>query len=186
MKFLKTILVSVYVILIILLILTNLNRCGSKRIEENIQEQELPTKQRDSQPVDTAKIIKQAEKTGKSGNLKVTLMWNFPGDIDLHAKQPNGKEIFYDKNVDRTTGGFLDVDNKEGGSGAAENIYWENPPKGRYDISLVYYQPAEKSKIAGAGTCMVVVFKQGQSPQTFEVEMSNVKEQKHVTYIEIN
>ena len=97
-----------------------------------------------------------------------------------------GKEIFYDKNVDRTTGGFLDVDNKEGGSGAAENIYWENPPKGRYDISLVYYQPAEKSKIAGAGTCMVVVFKQGQSPQTFEVAMSNVKEQKHVTTIEIN
>ena len=177
MKVLKTILIIIYPILVILLLLPNLKSCNESRtndLGDKIEE-----------PINTAEVVKHAEMIGQSGILKVTLLWNFQGDIDLHVKQPNGKEIYYNEKEDANTGGFLDVDNVNGGNGSAENIYWKNPPKGDYDVSLVYYQASCLTNLANKGTCSVVIFQQGKSPQTYTVPMKSIKEEIKVTTIKI-
>lgn len=189
MKILKSILYSIYPILILLLLLSNLKGCNQS-IPQTANERKDSTRtvgipERESTPVDSTNIVEQAERTGQSGNLKVTLMWNFYGDIDLHVKQPNGREIYYDKAKDDSTGGYLDIDNRNGGNRSAENIFWENPPKGVYDVSLTYYQESQYNRKAEAGLCSVVVFQAGKTPQTYQVKMSTVKETKQIVSIEI-
>ncbi len=192
MKALKTILGAVYVILILLLLLTNRNcqgygsQNGGSGAGNGIEEIQpgqgtLPGAQ--PEPNDTTGMVRQARETGNSGNLKVTLLWSFQGDIDLHITQPNGVTICHSKAKDPDTGGFLDVDNLAGGENSAENIYWENPEKGKYKVKLVYYQASKKTKIAESGICTVVVFQEGKSPQTYEVPMNNVKDQKNVVNV---
>ena len=118
MKVLKTILIIIYPILVILLLLSNLKSCNVSRTNN--------LGNRIEEPIDTAEVVKHAEMIGQSGTLKVTLLWNFQGDIDLHVKQPNGKEIYFNAKEDANTGGFLDVDNVNGGNGSAENILEKN------------------------------------------------------------
>ena len=174
MKTLKFILGSIYPILIILLLLANIKACQTDTAEQPVVE-----------PADTTNVVRQAEKTGKSGNLKVTLLWSFEGDKDLHVLQPNGKEIYYDRKTDESTGGALDVDNQDGGNGSAENIYWEEPPKGEYTVFLVYYKESKSTGVAGSGTCKIVVFQEGKEPQTYTSNLSRVKESKNVVKIRI-
>ena len=176
MKTLKTVLFSTYALLAILLLINyNTNKTeASTRSSDTLTEE----------PVDTADVVRTAEKVGNNGALKVTLLWNFEGDIDLHVKQPNNKEIYYDHKNDASTGGALDVDNQNGGNGSAENIYWARPPKGEYTIQLVYYQQSKSTGVVGSGICKVVVFQEGKAPQTYTTEMSEVKETK--TIIKIN
>lgn len=175
MKQLKIILGAIYPILIILLLLSNCRGRG----------RDGEAGQHIGEPADSASVVEQARSTGKSGNLKVTLLWNFQGDIDLHVTQPNGKTIYYNDSKDTATGGFLDVDNTKGGNGSAENIFWENPPKGEYNVTLVYYQESQATGNAESGICSVVVFQQGKSPQTYRVEMNRVKEEKNVVTVNI-
>ncbi len=177
MKTLKTVLFSTYALLAILLLINyNTNKTeASTRSSDTLTEE----------PVDTADVVRTAEKVGNNGALKVTLLWNFEGDIDLHVKQPNNKEIYYDHKNDASTGGALDVDNQNGGNGAAENIYWARPPKGEYTIQLVYYQQSKSTGVVGSGICKVVVFQEGKAPQTYTTEMSEVKETKTIIKIKI-
>ena len=183
MRALNFILAIIYPILIILLLLSNKSCQDSNTAEQQNQESVSEQQEETQTPVDTANVVRRAQKTGKSGNLKVTLLWAFEGDIDLHVKQPNGREIYYKKKKDSSSGGFLDVDNVNGGINSAENIYWENPQKGVYDITLHYYQPSRRTKRAESGICTVVVFQDGKSPQKYEVEMTTVKEKKSVAKI---
>lgn len=178
MKTLKFILGSIYPILIILLLLANIKACQKNKPTDTSEQPVV-------EPADTTNVVRQAEQTGKSGNLKVTLLWNFEGDIDLHVLQPNGKEIYYDRKTDESTGGALDVDNQDGGNGSAENIYWEEPPKGEYTVSLVYYKESKSTGVAGSGTCKIVVFQEGKEPQTYTSDLSRVKESKNVVKIRI-
>ena len=177
MKTLKTVLFSTYALLAILLLINyNTNKTeASTRSSDTLTEE----------PVDTADVVRTAEKVGNNGALKVTLLWNFEGDIDLHVKQPNNKEIYYDNKNDASTGGALDVDNQNGGNGSAENIYWARPPKGEYTIQLVYYQQSKSTGVVGSGICKVVVFQEGKAPQTYTTEMSEVKETKTIIKIKI-
>ena len=177
MKTLKTVLFSTYALLAILLLINyNTNKTeASTRSSDTLTEE----------PVDTADVVRTAEKVGNNGALKVTLLWNFEGDIDLHVKQPNNKEIYYDHKNDVSTGGSLDVDNQNGGNGSAENIYWARPPKGEYTIQLVYYQQSKSTGVVGSGICKVVVFQEGKAPQTYTTEMSEVKETKTIIKIKI-
>ena len=177
MKTLKTVLFSTYALLAILLLINyNTNKTeASTRSSDTLTEE----------PVDTADVVRTAEKVGNNGALKVTLLWNFEGDIDLHVKQPNNKEIYYDHKNDASTGGALDVDNQNGGNGSAENIYWARPPKGEYTIQLVYYQQSKATGVVGSGICKVVVFQEGKAPQTYTTEMSEVKETKTIIKIKI-
>ena len=177
MKTLKTVLFSTYALLAILLLINyNTNKTeASTRSSDTLTEE----------PVDTADVVRTAEKVGNNGALKITLLWNFEGDIDLHVKQPNNKEIYYDHKNDASTGGALDVDNQNGGNGSAENIYWARPPKGEYTIQLVYYQQSKSTGVVGSGICKVVVFQEGKAPQTYTTEMSEVKETKTIIKIKI-
>ena len=177
MKTLKTVLFSTYALLAILLLINyNTNKTeASTRSSDTLTEE----------PVDTADVVRTAEKVGNNGALKVTLLWNFEGDIDLDVKQPNNKEIYYDHKNDASTGGALDVDNQNGGNGSAENIYWARPPKGEYTIQLVYYQQSKSTGVVGSGICKVVVFQEGKAPQTYTTEMSEVKETKNILKIKI-
>ena len=185
MKQLKVILGIIYPILIILLCLSNCKGCKNSRETSGSTEDLIDTTRVVEEPVDTTSVVEQAQHTGQSGNLKVTLLWNFQGDIDLHVTQPNGKTIYYKESKDLSTGGFLDVDNRDGGNGSAENIFWANPPKGEYNVKLVYYQESQATGNAESGICSVVVFQQGRSPQTYRVEMNRVKEEKNVVTVNI-
>ena len=179
MNGLKALLVVIYPALILLLVLAhytgccnNMNECERVHIDTVVLEED-------------SEQIRRARETGNSGDLKITLLWDFPGDIDLHVKQPNGKTINYRKTKDRSTGGFLDVDNRRGGNGSAENIYWEHPISGEYKVSLEYYQPSEGTGVIGAGDCTVVVFQKGREPQSFVVRMSTVKEKRNIVTFNI-
>jgi len=179
MKTLKAILISIYPILVVLLLLSNLKSCKSNSSASGRQDTTT------EEPIDTVDAVRHAQSVGKNGALKVTLLWDFEGDIDLHVRQPNGTEIYYDHQTDSSTGGALDVDNQNGGNGSAENIYWAEPPKGEYLVSLVYYKKSESSGVAGSGTCKVVVFQEGKEPQTYTTAMSVVKESKNIVKIKI-
>ena len=169
MKALKYILAGTYVAIIILLLL-NMQQCSNRK--EEPQEKPKPEEEE----------IARAISIGNSGELKITLLWDFYADIDLHVLQPNGNRINYRAKQDLQTGGALDVDNIEGGSGSAENIYWSQPPKGNYEVSLHFYDedPLE------TGECTVVVFQQGMEPKTYKTEMRTVKEHKHIVTIHVD
>ena len=195
MKSLKTILGFIYPILIILLLLNNCNGCSREETSspspppsippmDSIQTPPVP--ESDDVEIDTTatEVVRQAESIGSTGALKVTLLWKFHADIDLHVKQPNGKVIYYKDKKDTSTGGYLDVDNREGGNGAAENIFWNEPPTGQYMVALNYYGKSQSGK-AESGTCTIVVFQEGREPAAYNVNMSTLKEFRNIVLINI-
>ena len=174
MKTLKTILITLYPVLILLLLLSNIKGCRNDNTSTPTPREPV------TEPSDTS-IVRQAERTGNTGELKVTLIWDFQGDIDLHVSQPNGNEIFFRNRQDSSTGGYLDVDNRDGGRDAAENIYWERAKPGKYQISINYFSPSPTTGVAERGVCKVVVFQSGEEPKMYNVEMTTVNEKKVIT-----
>lgn len=174
MRYLKFILFSVYIILTILLLLLNFNRC-SRVISST------PTVSEDT--VARGDVVEVAEKIGGRGKLKVTLLWDFHADIDLHVKQPNGEKIYFQRKVDPITGGALDVDNQSGGYGSAENIFWENPPSGEYEVIVKYYKGSNSG--FESGDCQVIVFNGNASPQRYTIRMTEKGQVEQVTKIVI-
>ena len=118
------------------------------------------------------------------GALKVTLAWNFYADIDLHAIEPNGTHIYYSNQYSYVTGGFLDLDNRYGYPGSAENIYWTTPEDGTYDIYLHYYSPSLHEGEAQCGICNVTILYQGRG-QVFKIPMDAVGDTKRVAVIDM-
>ncbi len=183
MKKLKVLLMVIYPIIILLLLL-NMIDCSGTATQPVAPTPPVSTPTTEA-PVEEApdeELARRADETGGTGDLKVTLLWDFDGDIDLHVVQPNLNEIDYRRKADSSTGGSLDIDNMAGGVGAAENIYWENPPQGVYKVSLVYYQASRDSKRADKGICTVIVKNRGRSQQ-YKVEMSHIHETKNVVEI---
>lgn len=105
------------------------------------------------------------------GALKVTLSWNFYADIDLHAYEPSGSHIWWHHKYS-SSGGFLDVDNTEGGAGAVENIYWENPQEGTYSFYIHYYGSSSYNYVAQSGICRVAILYKGQSLGIHNISMT--------------
>lgn len=193
MNRLKAILYGTYVILVILLLLGGMRCCGERRNNFIIVPQPPITIQPDTVAADDPtppsgqterdrEDIERANDIGESGDLKVTLLWDYLSDIDLHIIQPNGRKIWYQDKRDRRTGGYLDVDNTIGGTGSAENIFWENPPQGTYKVYLHYYRMGQ----GRGGECTVVVRQKGMEPQTYRVQMSRQGEMQHIVDININ
>ena len=162
MKGIKIFLWSIYIVLIILILLS-LIRCN-----------------KDSEPqlVEDPESVEQAQEIGGSGGLKITLLWDFEADIDLHVTEPNGFTIYFSNDNDPETGGELDHDNTEGGIGSAENIFWTNPPSGTYEVNIHYYQ--KKTLIARSGECTVVIFREGRSPEVRKVRMTHKGQFEHI------
>lgn len=190
MRKLKTILVSVYVILIILLLLSKCNGCsgtkeygGGKHIREIILVEDTVDVINEDPVEHSEEVIDIAENIGNRGKLKVTLLWNFPADLDLHVVEPSGYEIYFNKKKDPATGGYLDVDNQRGGQGSAENIFWENPPSGQYEVYVRYYEKV--GDVARKGTCQVVIFNGSDEPATYNVLMDEVKKKEFIARINV-
>lgn len=163
MRILKCLLAFIYIVLIILLVIviSGVRGCTPEQHATH-----------------------DATDIGGNGDLKITLLWNFPGDIDLHVATPSGQEVYYEHPTD-SHGGKLDVDNRSGGQGAAENVYWTHPPHGVYKVGLHYYDASQYNHQAGSGECTVVVFQKGYEPRTYRVSMSKVHEKKMVTTVNV-
>lgn len=102
-------------------------------------------------PPSEEEMKKIRDKAGaESGEITISLFWETEDDLDLRCKTPGGKEVYY--NLPYTDGGTLDVDaNKEGSivEHPMENIYFEKPGIGQYQIYIVNYKdrtPSEQTK----------------------------------------
>jgi len=70
------------------------------------------------------------------GQLRITMTWNRPGDMDLHVVPPCGTEIYYARLS--ACGGTLDVDDIPGTG--PENVFWSGTPaSGTYLVCAVPY-----------------------------------------------
>jgi Ca-activated chloride channel family protein len=78
----------------------------------------------------------------KSGDVRISLMWNNRNDLDLHVVDPAGVHIFFGNKRSRTRG-ELDVDMNVRGETTkpVENIYWPlgGAPEGSYKVFVVNY-----------------------------------------------
>ncbi len=109
---------------------------------------------------------------GQDGEIRVTIEWDFPGDVDLHVTEPSGNEINYTNMRNNLTGGFLDVDNREGGTRyntAVENVFWSNPANGRYIVDLVMFRMSDQ---APNGGYVNIRIKNGASVQTYRARLT--------------
>jgi hypothetical protein len=75
-----------------------------------------------------------------TGALRFTLVWDRPGDIDLHVLTPAGNEISF-RSLE-ADGGQLDRDDRDGTG--PENVFWDAaPPGGRYYVCVVPFNVHE-------------------------------------------
>lgn len=76
------------------------------------------------------------------GAIQVTLKWEREVDLDLHVRDTNSEEIYWDDKTS-ASGGFLDQDDRVGGTAsdpAIENVFWEsNAPAGSYTVWIYYF-----------------------------------------------
>ncbi|MCM1376883.1 MAG: hypothetical protein NC097_04500 [Clostridium sp.] len=156
MKGLKGTLIGIYAALIILAILMNLPGCHRQSdpgIHDTIIERWTDTVVVvDTVAADTVSSEEIPDTLqGERGQLRVALLWDFRGDVDLHVVQPNGRCVDYKRHLDGSTTGNLDIDNRRGGSNSAENINWDVAPEGVYKVYLNYYSKT------GEGDAKVVV-----------------------------
>lgn len=169
MKTLRTTLILTYVVLVALLLL--------QRCERPATPSETP--ETPSQADST--IVRRAREVGGEGSLKITLLWDWYADVDLHVVEPNGTELYFRNTQDTATGGSLDHDDIEGGPDSAENICWEAPPSGDYEVSLVLY----RAKGDFHGPCTVIVFQEGHDPMRYEVSLSPLKKRRAVCTVTV-
>lgn len=166
MKTLRTTLILTYVVLVALLLL---QRC------------EWPAGAPEPPSEADSTYVRRAMEVGGEGALKITLLWDWYADVDLHVVEPNGTKLFWRNKEDTATGGFLDCDDLEGGPNSAENIYWENPPSGDYEVSLNLYREKRESQ----GPCTVIVFQEGREPVRYEVHLSPLKKRQAVCTVTV-
>lgn len=115
------------------------------------------------------------------GTLKATLTWNFYADVDLHAFEPDGDHIYFGNHIAYDSGGYLDVDNRAGGNGATENIYWEKTEDGTYEFVIDYFGPSTYNQMSQSGICQLNILYKGYG-RTFSVPLT-MYDTKSVTEI---
>ncbi|HUN96637.1 MAG TPA: DUF6072 family protein [Bradyrhizobium sp.] len=117
---------------------------------------------------------------GQSGRLQVILAWDDHNDLDLHIVCPNGEEIAY--NNKRAGGGELDVDATGAEDASAENIRFEAPAPGRYQILVVLYS----ARAASQSPFRVTIRRQGQQDQVIQGIARQQGERQLVHTVEFN
>lgn len=87
---------------------------------------------------------------GKVGAITISLMWNTIDDVDLKLELPSGKDIWFKKRKDESTGGLLDKDSNRPFSELTdrpiENIYINNPERGRYRVKINWFQNRSRNE----------------------------------------
>lgn len=188
MNILRIVIVSLFSLLLLLLLLLNTKSCNKSYGEESSPEQGVvsdPGSKRDDMP-SSERAARGTEDTSDDESLKISLLWNFEGDIDLAVKQPSGRIIDRWNKKDSISGGRFDGDdNRLGGTDSKESVFWKHPREGKYLVILTYYSPSVITQKAGSGFCGIVVERGGHEPQVYNVMMSRVKEVKDVIEIEI-
>lgn len=177
MKILRFLLGFIYVALIVLLILTVKN-CNKPVYEDDDEELIDDEEETDEDDLDLT------EQWGQ-GELQISLLWDFEGDLDLHVIEPGGFEIGWIDPVDgrdgyvadsSPNGGTLDHDERSSGIDSGENIFWENPPSGTYRIEVVYYRKEEGGP--QSPTAKVIVKQEGSRPKTYKVRLKAPREEE--------
>ena len=120
---------------------------------------DLDTAPVQEEPIDTASITidEAVEHAGGNVNgfLRFSIKWNQEVDLDAHAIEPTGAEIYYAnyKKPDHTNaGGQLEIDRlslEDGPLPWVENIYWPSAdmlPNGKYRFFIHNYSSDETSR----------------------------------------
>ncbi len=83
--------------------------------------------------------LAQGSLDGGYGDVQVTLSWDSSADIDLYVQDPMGEWIWY-KHKNAQSGGWLDVDDRDGFG--PENIFWQKneSPSGNYQVYVQHYE----------------------------------------------
>jgi Ca-activated chloride channel family protein len=83
----------------------------------------------------------------KSGDVRVSLLWDNTNDLDLHVIDPAGEEIFYGHRRSRSSG-ELDVDMNVSTltTKPVENVYWPvgGAPSGHYRVFVHFFNNRER------------------------------------------
>lgn len=88
------------------------------------------------------------------GDLQATLVWNSSADLDLHALEPDGNEIYYRFPGPSGGGGRLDRDSNAGcrfvDSRPSENIHWpaSSASSGEYVFFVDTYDTCDQSDLS--------------------------------------
>jgi len=89
--------------------------------------------------------------TPGTGSLAFRLVWSGVEDLDLHVREPNGTEIYYNNKGPTATGGRLDKDCNGPCSNQCaspiENVYWPTggAPNGTYQFWVNFYDTCSGS-----------------------------------------
>ena len=81
----------------------------------------------------------------KSGDVRISLMWDDTSDLDVHVVTPSSQRIYYGGKRSNC-GGELDVDMNAGGCALSttpvENVYWGHgvAPRGEYSVTVAMYR----------------------------------------------
>lgn len=98
------------------------------------------------------------------GLLRFTLSWSEVADVDLYVTTPSGSTIFYGNPT--ADGGELDRDNVNGGPGSIENIFFDAPSPGQYQVNINNLGPA-------AATARVEAFIMGAQVEQRTLNLGN-------------
>lgn len=96
----------------------------------------------------------------KTGEVKVSIAWDSPTDVDLHVTEPGGEHIYYSHKTS-ATGGQLDLDSNAGCSIDGvnnENIVWPigKSPNGDFQVRVHMYQsPCGTGPASASGTLTI-------------------------------
>ena len=122
---------------------------------------------------------------GKTGDVRVSLIWNNKNDLDLHVVPPSGEEVYYAHKNTRC-GGELDVDMNVRGDSTkpVENIYWPagGAPRGKYRVYVQNYAFHERPQAPYDYT--VEVYVAGTATRYQGRMSSNVKAESNQTVCE--
>merc|ERR1712127_780280 len=87
---------------------------------------------------DVANALAEAGVDNSDKQLSMTLVWYEFNDLDIHAFQPDGEEIYWRNPGPLSSTGRLDKDSFDVGSNglAVENIAWTTAPSGTYRVAI--------------------------------------------------
>ena len=71
------------------------------------------------------------------GELRFTLTWSEYGDLDLYVVTPSGATIGYE--TPSADGGELDLDDRVGGEGSVENVFFSEADPGAYQYYVNHH-----------------------------------------------